>query len=323
MITTVTLNPCIDRTVGVKNLTPGAYNFADSVRYDVSGKGINVSVVLRNLGISTEALFFDYARGGETVKEFLEKEGIPYRAIPVEGELRMNIKLTDSAQGRMTEINERGNPVDKKAVDALLDALYDLLPQTSLLIVTGSVPPGVPADIYGIMIRMAKEASVDTVLDADGLLLRKGIAAHPWLVKPNRFELETYCEEKVRSLAHAVELAERLLGDGAENVCLSLGEKGAVLINGEETWFSPGIEIPVQGWQGAGDSLVAGLCAARQEGLPAGEQLRWGVAAAHASLLLSGTQLCRLREFQDLLGKIPVEKLDRPEADFRKEERTL
>ncbi len=310
MITTVTLNPCTDRTVELKNLTLGEYNLVDTARSDVSGKGINVSVVLHNLGIPTKALFLDYEKGGGTLKDFLNEKEIPFSAVSASGEMRMNLKLTDTAQGVLTEVNERGAPVDERTLNALLTELSGLLKETDILVVTGSVPPGIPEDIYGIMIRMAENAHVKTVLDASGELFRKGITAHPWLVKPNQFELETYFREKTTSPRQAILMAKKLLSDGAETVCLSLGKEGAALISREESWYSPGIEITPQGFQGAGDSLVAGLCAAYLKGYPMKEQLRWAVAAAHASLILSGTQLCRRQDFEIMLKKIPVEKVD-------------
>ncbi len=308
MITTVTLNPCMDRTIELKDLTLGEYNLVDAVRSDVSGKGINVSVVLHNLGTPTEALFFDFARGGEPIKDFLNQQGIPFTAIPADGELRVNLKLTDTRQGTLTEINEKGTRIGEQALNAMFRALLDLLPETDILVVSGSVPPGVPQDIYAAMTRMARDAGADTVVDASGSLFREGIAAHPWLVKPNRFELETYCGRKAGDYKQAIEMAKGLLEDGAENVCLSLGGDGAALLTGEGIWYSPGTEITPQGFQGAGDSLVAGLCTAKQRGLPPEEQLRYAVAAAQASLILRGTQLCRKEGFREMLQKIPVEK---------------
>ncbi len=309
MITTITLNPCLDRTIELEDLTLGAYNLVDAVRSDVSGKGINVSVVLHHLGMPTQALFFDYSQGGETIKDFLKQQGIPFTAIPVEGELRVNMKLTDTKRGTLTEINERGNLIDEQALETLLASLSELLKETDILVVTGSVPPGIPQDIYATMTRMAKNAGVDTVVDACGELFLKGVAAHPWLVKPNQFELETYCGEKAQNRDQAIEMAERLLKDGAENVCLSLGDQGAALLTEREIWYTPGTRIKAEGYQGAGDSLVAGLCTAKLNGLPAKEQLRWAVAAAQASLIRSGTQLCRAEDFQAMLKKISVEKI--------------
>ena len=127
MITTVTLNPCIDRTVMLKNLKVGGHNRIDRTLQDVSGKGINVSVALQQLGVETGCLGFDYSAGGAAVTRFLQERSIPYWSVPVAGELRVNIKVTDTANTVMTELNERGNPVTPGSVAALFDRLEEAL----------------------------------------------------------------------------------------------------------------------------------------------------------------------------------------------------
>lgn len=309
MITAITLNPCIDRTVELRNLTVDGHNRVDHVYRNISGKGINVNVVLKHLGFETNALVLKHADGGQQVLDFLQQQQIPYLAVPAPGELRLNLKLTDTANGTMTEINEWGAPVTKETVAEILQTVTAILDGTDILVVDGSVPPGTPDDIYETIITMAKEKDVLTVLDATGDLLRKGLQARPWLAKPNRFELESYYGETAEDLQQLLTLAHRMCAEGAENVCLSLGGEGAAFITAEGTWYAPGNRIPVQGTQGAGDSMVAGICAATLTGLPAEEALRWGVAAAQGSLILPGTQLCTMDGFRKMLDQITIEKI--------------
>ena len=190
----------------------------------------------------------------------------------------------------------------------MLDLLRILLPDTELLVVSGSVPPGIRPTIYAEMIALARAAGVRTVLDASGELLRQGLAARPWLVKPNRLEMETLLGRPLPDLAAAGEAARSLLGNGTEVVCLSLGGDGALLADTDGTWFCGNLDIPVLGVQGAGDSMVAGLCAAHRQGLSGAEMLQWGVAAAHASLILPGTELCRAEDFGRFLKQLKAEK---------------
>ena len=309
MITAITLNPCIDRTVELKNLTVDGHNRADHVRQNISGKGINVNVVLKHLGFETKALVLDHASGGRQVQDFLREQQIPYSAVPVPGELRVNLKLTDTVNGTMTEINERGAPVTPDTAAEILQKAAAVLDGTDILVADGSVPPGTPDTIYETIITMAKERHILTVLDASGDLLRKGLKAKPWLVKPNRFELESYYGETAENQQQLLSLAQRMRAEGAENVCLSMGKEGAAFITAEGIWFAPGNRIPVLGTQGAGDSMIAGICAAALTGLPAEDMLRWGVAAAQGSLILPGTQLCTMDGFREMLGQITIERL--------------
>ncbi|MEG0742614.1 MAG: 1-phosphofructokinase family hexose kinase [Clostridia bacterium] len=307
MILAVSLNPCIDRTVTVENLSVGGHNEAVSSRCDVSGKGINVNVVLRQLSVPTACLGFEF--DGAVVGDFLAKREIPFWSVHVPADIRVNLKVTDSARHVMTEINERGAGVPAQAVRAVLERLKELLKQTALLVVDGSVPPGVPSTIYADMIRMAKQAGVRTLLDASGALLREGVKAAPWLVKPNLFELETLFGDPITSREQVISLCRRLIEEGVEMVCLSMGKDGALLVTKDEVWHSPGLSIPVRGVQGAGDSMVAGLCMAMQAGLSTKEHLRYAMSCAHGSLLHEGTLLCTQGDFEAMLAQMPVTRL--------------
>ena len=309
MITTVTLNPCIDRSVYVSGLKVGGYNLVSHSRTDLGGKGINVSIVAHALGYDTRALCLDYMDGGTLLSDGLSHLGIPSVLVPAYGRLRENLKLYDAETGDMTEINEPGSPIDQSTMTRILQRFDALLPNTNVLVLSGSVPPGVDTGIYARLIQRAKEAKVYTVLDAAGDLLREGIKAGPDLIKPNRFEMETLCGRTLDSLEIALEEAQKVLDGGVGAVCLSLGDKGALLLNAEERWYSPGATIEVRGMQGAGDSLVAGLCIGHIEGWSSDKTLQTGIALAEGSLMREGTQLCTKQLFDRLVGKVKVERV--------------
>ncbi len=309
MITAITLNPCIDRTVWLEKFEQGAHNRAVSTHCDVSGKGINVNIVLQHLGIETSCLSLLHSDGGAAVQELMDSLNIPFVGVKVPGSLRINLKLTETGNGRMTEINEGGSAVDEHTTGRVMRGLDELLPHTDILVASGSVPPGFPDDIYANMVERAREHNVRTLLDCADLLLRKGLASRPWAVKPNKYELERLSGRTIGSLEQAASLSGELSSAGVEIVCLSLGKDGAMLTAQNETWFSPGLDIEVRGVQGAGDSMVAGLCAAAVRGLGLPDMLKYGVAAAHASLLREGTLLCERECFEQLLGEITVQKI--------------
>lgn len=191
----------------------------------------------------------------------------------------------------------------------MLELLEGLLPQAEILVVDGSVPPGIRSSLYAEMIALAKVHHVRTVLDAAGELLQYGLAAAPWLVKPNRYELETLLGTSLPDLSSAAAAARKLLDYGIAIVCLSLGADGALIASRNGIWFCENLNIPVRGVQGAGDSMVAGLCAACLQGLPEPDMLRWGSATAHASLILPGTALCKKEDMEHMLSQLTVTEM--------------
>ncbi|MBW7573018.1 1-phosphofructokinase [Caproiciproducens faecalis] len=309
MITTLTLNPCIDRTVTVDGFTYGGTNHVENFRCDVSGKGINVSIALNNIGEATRCLGFNYMDGGSLLTDFLNEEKISNDFLNVSGQLRTNIKIFDRKASVMSELNESGNFVNGDCIADLVKKVEEYLPETSLLVLDGSVPPGVSKDIYKILTDKAREYGVKTVIDAYGELLLEGIKASPYLIKPNKDELEEAFGEKIQSKEDAIRVARKIIAQGVTMVCVSMGKGGAMLITEDKAYFCAGAEIEVKGVQGAGDSLVAGMCYAIVHGLSCAEMLRYGVAVAHGSLTLEGTQMCTLESFQKMLPLIHTEEI--------------
>lgn len=309
MITTLTLNPCIDRTINVRNVTYGGTNHVDGARCDVSGKGINVSIALNNLGEKNRCLGFNFVGSNPILTEFLNQEKITNDLVNVNGQLRTNIKIFDTQTSMMSEFNETGTSVGTEAVDLLLDKVEQYLPNTTLLVLDGSVPPGVSKDIYKVLTEKARKYDVKTVIDAYGDLLVEGIKARPYLIKPNKDELEEAFGEKVQCKTDVVRIARKIIADGVTLVCVSLGKRGAMLITKREAYFAPNVDIPVKGVQGAGDSIVAGMCYAIVHHKSCEDILRYGVAVAHGSLLQEGTQMCSKQNFLDMLPLITVGKI--------------
>jgi 1-phosphofructokinase len=310
LILTVTLNPCIDRTVQVNGFVLGGTNRVSAVRCDVGGKGINVSIALKNLGEDTCCLGFNFCKNGSPLKETLERMGIANSLVDVDGSLRTNIKIFDTQTKTMSELNETGTKVGPQSLRQLEAILERCLPKASLLILAGSVPPGVPVTYYRTLAEMAQHSGVRTVIDAYGELLLEGIKAKPCLIKPNRDELSQAFGEEIHSLQDAVRVARCVINQGVGMVCVSFGKEGALLVTENEAYFSAGADVPVRGVQGAGDSLVAGMSYAMVRGMPLPEILRYGVAVAHGSLILEGTRMCSREGFLKMLPLISAEKID-------------
>ena len=247
MITTITLNPCIDKTVHVASLIRGGTSLITESRRDIGGRGINVCVTLQNLGVSTVALCLAPRENKEELKRLLDELNVPCVPVTVPGRLRENLKIYDDFSGELTEVNESGSPVSEEALTNFLSFVSSALPKTSVLVVGGSVPPGTPKDIYARVIRIAQGRNVPTVLDASGELLKEGLTAHPTLIKPNREDMEQLCGRRIDSVQTAQEEAQKLVRDsGIHAVCLSLDEDGAVYANREGVWYSRGVPIQVR-----------------------------------------------------------------------------
>ena len=308
MITTVTMNPCIDRTVHLKAFHKASINRVQRSRTDIGGKGINVSVQLSSFRYETRALCLDPMDSGTYLTDTLTTLGVNCIMVPVNGRLRENLKIYDDEAGDMTEVNEPGTPVDFSSYKRFMQRFRSLLGQTDILVLSGSIPPGIPTDVYRQMVAEAKAANILTVLDAAGEPMRLGIEAGPDLIKPNRLEMETLIGRPIPDLDTACAEAMTLVDQGVGNVCLSLGAKGAILANKLGIWYSEGTPIKVVGKQGAGDSMVAGLCIAKLKGMDYGEMLRMGMVMAQGSLMREGTLLCTQRIFDELKPKMPVVK---------------
>ncbi len=308
MIGTITLNPCIDKTLVIEKFHYGGMNRVLSKREDVSGKGINVAVALTNLGVPVRTLGIRYSGGEAYLQESLLKLGITYESVLAQGYLRENVKVLDTASGITTELNQKGAPLSRdklREFDLLLDRV---LPELSILVITGSVPPGVDTGYYAEIIDRANRLGVKTILDAEGELLRKGMAARPTVVKPNLYELETAFGVSLSGLEDAREICQKITDSGVGVVCLSAGKEGALITDGTESYLCRPTPMEVKSTQGAGDSMVAGICMAMERGRPLADLLRYGVSAAQGSLRLEGTQLCRKEDFERFKQLIKLEK---------------
>ena len=309
MLVTVTLNPCIDRLAEVAAFTYGGMNRVSRTRIDAAGKGVNVAVAYAHLGGESLCTGFHYVSGSELITGLLDAEGIPCDFIRVPGTVRTNFKIHDHATGQTTEINESGSPVEAEALSALADKIGELARNADTLVFSGSVPPGVPADIYRTLIGIARDAGARCVLDAQGEFLRTGIEAGPVLIKPNLFELESTFGVKITDTAEIVTVARSLIGDGVSIVAVTLGSAGAAIVDADGAWYAPAIPIEAGGLCGAGDAAVAGFCRAMEEGLLLPDILRYGVAAATASVILPGTRLCTRPDFDRYLSRVAIEPL--------------
>ncbi len=307
-VITLTLNPCQDKTIDIASMQYTGTNKILGVQSDISGKGINVSMVLHGFGMQTRCLGFNYSEDARIVERFLDNQGIPYDFVRVPGLLRTNIKIFERDKGCMTEFNESGLSVPKEAVNKLIENILHYSERAKILTLSGSIPSGVPVNIYRHIISEANLTGCRTILDTSGAALAEGIKARPFLIKPNMDELTGVYREALESGRTMTEIACGLVEDGISYICLSMGDRGAYLVCMNGIYYAPAVPVTVRGVQGAGDSMVAGMCRAILEGRSDADILAYGMAAAAGSLEYTGTKLCQEQDFRRLLGSVRVEK---------------
>ena len=309
MILTLTLNPCIDKTIYLDKLEMGAYNRIRSTRVDTAGKGIHVSTVLTQLKEKTFCMGFNFRDNGRLLEQMLRERGLPYNFIPSDGEIRTNIKLFDLSSQEMTEINEAGSRVSSSAVDRLVDEVGAMLEHVHILVLSGSLPPGVPTDIYQRLIRMAHAKHVKTVLDGSGEAFLLGLQEKPFLIKPNSMEFDQAFKHQLKAGKSPLEIAREVVESGVSYVCISMGENGAILVDKEHAYSARPLPLEAKGLTGAGDSMIAGMCYAIRKDLSTADMLRYASAAAGGSVRREGTLLARAADIEELLPQVEIDVL--------------
>ena len=309
MVVTVTLNPAIDKRMIVPRLKVGATNRAEVERIDPGGKGVNVAKALQQLGCPVVATGFLAGNNGRLIAEGLAARGITADFIQVPGETRVNLKIKDPVEGTETEINEPGFHVEEKYVKQLEGKLESYAGRCDTVVLSGSLPPGVPTDVYAGLIAIARRAGAKTILDTNGSALRSGLAAGPDLLKPNRVEIEELVGAKIENERELAQAARQVLGMGVSRVVVSLGAEGALAASAREVWRARCPSLEVRSSVGAGDAMVAALVYALRKDLPEEESLRLATAAGSATASMSGSRVADFKRIQEFLPRIQMERL--------------
>jgi 1-phosphofructokinase len=279
VIVTLTLNPSLDRAIEVEALERGAVIRAASASLDPGGKGVNVSRALLGNGIASTAVVPCGGDEGEQLVRLLRAEGVEVHAVPIAGPTRSNITIAEP-DGTVTKINEPGAPLEPQELDALAAAVLAAAGPSDWAVVCGSLPPGVPVDVYARLCHRLDEAGIRVAVDSSGPALVSAVAAGPALVKPNREELAEAAGRPIASLGDAVDAAKELRTLGAGAVLASLGADGAVLVEADAVTVGEAPVASSRSSVGAGDALLAGFLAAGGRGAGAlAEALAWGAAA--------------------------------------------
>ena len=309
MIATVTLNPALDKSIYLDRLHPNDANRILRIEVDAGGKGINASRVLKELGDETIALGFVGGHTGSYIEHVLKNEGIPTDFVHVKADTRTNICIQELTGAAPTMLNEPGPTISEKDFDGLFDKVRKIAQQCSFVIFGGSLPPGVPKDIYQLLVKVVQDSDSKAILDSDGEPMRLGMKSTPYMIKPNREEVERLINLRVKNVGEAVRAANILTGTGVKLVVISMGAEGAVAGSAGEVWHVTPPQVTAVSTIGSGDSMIAGIAHILSKGGSLGEALKLGTAAGAATAMTDGTEICKHRQVLDLLEKVRLERL--------------
>ena len=306
MITTICLNPALDRTVTVDTLVPGQVNRIRTSRTDVGGKGVNVAVVCRRLGLEAQVIGCAGIDGYAKLQAKARNERIGCDFHTVEGAIRVNTKVFPLDGSGVTELNEPGPTLTAEDLDVFFDLAAEKTEGSDYAVITGSLPPGCPAHIYRELIQTLK---VPCILDVGGEPLRLGVEARPFLIKPNHHELAATVGRELHTLEDIRAAAQSFVDAGVRHVVVSLGKDGAMYVGEEGCFFAPEIPVEVKSTVGAGDALVGGILYGLIKYGSMREGFRAGAAAGTASVMTEGTQLIVPEDFRRLIPQVQMQEL--------------
>ncbi|MGY4989226.1 1-phosphofructokinase [Streptomyces nigrescens] len=301
MILTVTLNAALDITYRVPRLHPHTTNRVTEVSERPGGKGLNVARVLAALGHRTVATGFAGGGTGAALRALLAETEVTDALVPVGGATRRTVAVADAATGDTTQLNEPGPVVSPAEWDTFLGTYRELLADARAVALCGSLPPGVPVDVYARLTRAARSAGVPVLLDTSGEPLRRGLAARPDLAKPNADELAalTGSTEPLRAARDARRR-------GAHAVAASLGPDGMLAVTADGAWQAAPPRRIVGNPTGAGDSAVAGLLSGLVEELPWPDRLTRAVALSAATVRAPAAGEFDAATYEELLSRVVV-----------------
>lgn len=309
-ILTITLNPAVDISTSVDRIEPVRKLRCRAEVRSAGGGGVNVARVVSRLGGSVTAVFTAGGVVGEQLKQLVESENVPSLALSVAGQTRESFTVVDETTKDEFRFVMPGPVLSEAEWQACEEQIGNLAKGRTYIVVSGSIPSGAPADVHARIAAFAKRAGARFVVDASGSQLKAALEAGVYLAKPNLRELQDIVDGDLGDRASQLRACRRLIEAGrARIVALTLGSAGALLVTGDEAWFSDPLPVKVVGTVGAGDSFLGAMVWSLSAGHSLDSTLRFAVAAGSAALLSEGTQLCRPEDVHRLAPQVSLHRL--------------
>lgn len=306
MITTVTLNPAIDKTVTVENFKASRVNRITSIQENLGGKGINVTKVLIHLGSISTALGFIGQKNLNLIMNFMTQERFTTNFILVDALTRTNTKIIDPISKDTTDINEPGFSVNETHIQQMRDRIAFFSEQSSFMVFSGSVCQGINPEAFTDLVKSVKE-TCKVVLDADGDILLAGLKASPFLIKPNIHELEKLVGQSLVTHQAIIQACQHLIHKyHVRYIIVSMGEHGSLLVSKDETLKASALTVEVVSTVGAGDSMLAGFLHQYEKTLDLKQALQYATCTGSLAVTGISTDALKQHSIEYYLSKIDV-----------------
>lgn len=302
-ITTLTLNPAVDVSYQVQQLVSGTKIGATQTSYAAGGNGINISRSLKRLGKDSHACCVFAGESGNLIRRLLQEEEVYPVSIQVSGETRINCTILQRRPPDEFKVAGVGPQLNKDQVNEI-SKIFLKLAGKGYGVLSGSLPDGAPDNVYTKLARKLRKQGARAVVDTRAAVLRDTLASGPFLITPNKYELEVMSGRSLSSLEAIAEEARKIQQAGADNVCVTLGSEGALLVNADNSFYATAPKVRVRCTVGAGDSMLAGLLAAFSENQSAEDTIKLGIACATSSITKNAASLFSpkdLPRFQELI----------------------
>lgn len=308
MITTICLNPSFDRAVELDTLKLGGVNTIRKLREDPGGKGINVAMAARRLGLEVQCIGTMGEDGADKLCALMDQEGVEHHFLRIPGRVRTNLKLFIRNEKGITELNDQGDPLSAETIDAFFRLAKEETADSDMVVLTGSLPPGCPRGLYRDLMNTLEGKKC--IVDSKGPeleLAAKG--AKPFLIKPNLHEMEETLGLELRTMRSIRDAALLFVRLGVEHVVISMGAMGAMYVDPERTYFAPALRVSARSTVGAGDAMLAGMLLGYEKEGDMGKAFRYGVAAGAANVKTEGTQLTVPEDFSALIDQVRIQEV--------------
>ena len=292
MITTITINPAVDKCTTLEKLIPEKKLRCTDLLIEAGGGGINVSKAIKKLGGETIALFPSGGINGNLLEQILTQDRMPICTIPVDNETRESFTTVERSTNAQYRFVMPGCMLNEKEIEAVISVINSLNPAPSIIVASGSLPPGVPDDFYAHLAIISKQNGIKLIVDTSGIPLQLAAQEGVYLLKPNLSELCSLVGKDFLQLKEVDEAAKQVIENGhCEVVVVSMGPLGAMLVTKDLHENIPAPTVKKLSTVGAGDSMVAGMAWMLEQGKSFSEMVRFGVACGTAATMNAGTQL--------------------------------
>jgi 1-phosphofructokinase family hexose kinase len=309
MITVLSLSPAVDKIYIVDDFCAGGLYRVNNCLQSPGGKGINVARVAKMLGSKVSVLGFKAGSNGQWLENSLIDIGAEVHFVEVEGQSRTNNNIIDKVNNKETEILEEGPTISQNAWALFFGEFCRQIKTIKVLVCSGGLPKGLGTEVYAGLIEEANKYGIRTVLDASGEVLKQGIRAKPYLIKPNLRELSMYSNTQFTSDAQLLNACKEIISEGVRVVVTSLGAEGAILVTEHTALKAYPVTLDVINTIGSGDSMVAGISTGIEMGLSIEDSFRLGCACASSNTEFIEIGLINSERVEQLMQEIIIKKI--------------